>query len=182
MAYLLGVGEQFPSFEKKAVVSLEAGKEFATVSNDFDNEEGRWTVIFWWPKDFSAVCPSELVAFNQTLADFKSRNASVLGFSTDTELVHLAWRTYNPALKDLRFPLVEDTNKALASELGILHEAGIAYRVTYIIDPKNVIRWLSVGDLAIGRGTEEILRMLDALQSGGLCPVNWKKGEDMIKM
>jgi len=180
MAYLLGVGEQFPAFEKRAVVSLEPGKEFATISNNFENGEGRWTVIFWWPKDFSAVCPSELVAFNKHLQEFKDRDTTLLGFSTDTEEVHLAWRTHNPALKEVRFPLVEDTSKSLASELGILHEAGIAYRVTYIIDSQNVIRWLSMGDLAIGRGIEEILRMLDALQSGGLCPCDWKKGEEMI--
>ncbi len=181
MAYLLGVGEQFPSFEKKAVVSTEKGKEFATVSNDFENENGAWTVIFWWPKDFSAVCPSELIAFNASLSEFKSRKANLLGFSTDTEDVHLAWRTYNPELKNLGFPLVEDTSKSLASELGILHEAGIAYRATYIVDNQNIIRWVSVGELHVGRGTGEILRMLDALQSGGACPVNWKKGEAMIK-
>jgi lipoyl-dependent peroxiredoxin subunit C len=182
MAYLLGVGEQYPQFEKQAVVSMEKGKEFATVTNDFANEDNRWTVAFWWPKDFTFICPTELVAFNKALQDFKDRDTNVLGFSTDTQEVHLAWRTHHSDLKDIRYPMVEDTTKSLSSELGILTDFGVAYRTTYIIDPQNVIRWLNISDLNVGRSIDEILRALDALQSDELCPCNWKKGEETIKI
>ncbi len=178
MAYLLGVGEQFPEFEKKAVVSLEKGKEFVTLTNDFANEDGRWTVMFWWPKDFTFVCPTEIAAFNNAYQDFKDRNTTLIGASTDTEFVHLAWRQHHNDLRDLRFAMLADTSKSLGSELGILTEGeNVAYRVTYVIDPEGVIRWVSVYDLSVGRSVEEVLRVLDALQTDELCPCNWQKGE-----
>lgn len=178
MAYFLGLGEQFPYFEKKAVVSIEAGKEFALMSNNFSNDGGQWTVFFWWPKDFSGLCPTELVEFNNAYPEFVSRNATVIGASTDSDVVHLAWRTQHPMLKDLSYPLLADTSKSLATELGILMgDDQIAYRATYIIDANNIIRWLSVNDLPVGRNVEEVLRVLDALQTQKACPANWKKGD-----
>lgn len=178
MSRLLNVGEQFPAFEKKAVVSLEAGKEFAPMSNNFANDQGRWTVVFWWPKDFSGLCPTELQGFNEAYEAFAERNAALIGASTDSEFVHLAWRRHDERLRDLRYPLLADTSKSLAEELGILFGADrVALRATFIIDPQNTVRWVSAYALNIGRSVEEVLRVLDALQTGGLCPVNWKKGQ-----
>ena len=178
---ILSLGNAFPQFEKKAVVSLEKGKEFSTLRNDFANEQGRWTVMFWWPKDFSGLCPTELVEFNHAHEEFELRNTQLIGASTDSEFVHLAWRKHHDDLRDLKYPLLADTSKSLGEALGILHEGEkIAYRATFIIDPKNNIRWVSVYDLPIGRSVEEVLRVLDALQSGGLCPCNWKKGQQTL--
>lgn len=175
----VGLGSTFPVFKKKAVVSTEKGKEFAELSSlDLTNKPGQWTVMFWWPKDFTFVCPTEIAAFNNAMGEFKDRSTQLIGASTDSEFVHLAWRKDHSDLKDLRFPMLADTSKSLAEELGILTaDEKVAYRVTYIIDPDGVIRWVSAYDLSVGRNVEEVLRVLDALQTDELCPCNWQKGE-----
>ena len=181
MAYILGVGEEFPQFEKKAVVSLEKGQEFVTLTNDFANENDKWTVMFWWPKDFTFVCPTEIAEFNKAFLEFQDRNTTLIGASTDSEFVHLAWRKDHADLRDLRFPMLADTSKSLAEELGILGtEDLVAYRVTYIIDPQNIVRWVCMNDLSVGRSVDEVLRVLDGLQTDELCPCNWKKGEETL--
>ncbi len=179
---LLTVGQHFPKFEKKAVVSLEKGREFETLTNDFANNDERWTVIFWWPKDFTFVCPTEIAEFNNAYDEFRDRNTTLLGASTDSEFVHLAWRNNHDDLRGLKFPMVADTSKSLAQELGILtnDDEKIAYRATFIVDPQNIIRWVSVYDLSVGRNVEEVIRVLDALQTDELCPCNWKKGEETL--
>ncbi len=181
MPYFLGVGELFPQFEKKAVVSLEKGKEFSILINDFANEDSRWTVIFWWPYDFTSLCPTEIIEFNKNYQEFKDRNTNLIGASTDSEFVHAAWRRNHDGLQALKFPMLADTSKSLSTELGILAEPElVAYRATYIIDPQNVIRWVSVNDLSVGRNVDEVLRVLDALQTDELCPCNWHKGEETL--
>jgi peroxiredoxin (alkyl hydroperoxide reductase subunit C) len=181
MGYILGVGEQFPYFEKKAVVSIEKGQEFAPIVNNFSNTGGQWAVMFWWPKDFTFVCPTEIAEFNKAYMDFVDRNTTLIGASTDSDFVHLAWRKDHEDLRGLRFPMLADTSKSLATELGILGgDDQIAYRATYIIDPDNVIRWVCVNDLSVGRNVDEVLRVLDALQTDELCPCNWKKGEETL--
>ena len=180
---LINIGTAFPSFNKKAVVSLEAGQEFADISsNDFVNDENRWTVLFWWPKDFTFVCPTEIAEFNKHHGDFKDRETTLIGASTDSEFVHLAWRKDHADLKGLTFPMLADTSKSLAEDLGILepHEK-VAYRATFIIDPQGIVRWVSVYDLNVGRNVKEVIRVLDALQTDELCPCNWQKGEETIK-
>jgi len=175
------VGQSFPQFEKKAVVSIEKGKEFATLKNDFANGEERWTVMFWWPKDFTFVCPTEIAEFNGAYEEFRDRNTTLIGASTDSEFVHAAWRRDHDDLRGLKFPMLADTSKSLAEELGILTSGDkVAYRATFIIDPQNVIRWVSVYDLSGGRNVEEVIRVLDALQTDELCPCNWKKGEETL--
>ena len=173
---MLTIGQKFPEFEKTAVVSLDAGKEFDTVSNkDID---GKWSVVFWWPKDFTFVCPTEITAFNDHFEDFKKLDANLIGASTDSEYVHLAWRNDHAGLKKLKFPMLADTSKSLAEDLGILEEnEKIAYRATFIIDDKGIIRWVSVNDLAIGRNVPEVLRVLEALQTGQLTPCDWEPGQ-----
>lgn len=175
---ILSVGSLFPEFNKKAVVSLEKDKEFKNISSADYKATGKWLVMFWWPKDFTFVCPTEIAEFNNKYSDFNDRDAELIGASTDSEFVHLAWRKDHADLKGLRFPMLADTSKSLAEELGILEaEEKIAYRVTYIVDPQGIIRWVSVNDLSVGRNVDEVLRVLDALQTDELCPCNWKKGE-----
>jgi len=176
---IVSIGSEFPSFEKKAVVSLEKNKEFATISSEDHKSAGLWLVMFWYPKDFTFVCPTEIAEFNKHFEDFRDRDAMLLGASTDSEFVHLAWRNDHKDLKGLKFPLVADTSKSLADSLGILtnDDEKVAYRATYIVDPQGIVRWVSVNDLSVGRNVNEVLRVLDALQTDELCPCNWEKGE-----
>jgi alkyl hydroperoxide reductase subunit AhpC len=179
---VLNVGNKFPEFKKTAVVSREKGKEFQEITSEsLVNDEGQWTVMFWWPKDFTFVCPTEIAEFNQNYGEFRDRDTQLIGASTDSEFVHLAWRNDHEDLKDLRFPMLADTSKSLAEELGILEaEEKVAYRATFIIDPQGIIRWVSVYDLNVGRNIQEVLRVLDALQTDELCPCNWEKGEETL--
>lgn len=181
---LLNVGSQFPQFNKTAVVSLEKGKEFADLSSDqLINDDNQWTVMFWWPKDFTFVCPTEIAEFNNAFGEFRDRDTTLIGASTDSEFVHLAWRKDHDDLRGLKFPMLADTSKSLAEELGILEaNEKIAYRATFIIDPQGIIRWVSVNDLSVGRNVNEVIRVLDALQTDELCPCNWEKGEETIKL
>lgn len=173
------VGSKFPEFSKKSVVSIEKGKEFQVLDNSHIN--GKWAVMFWWPKDFTFVCPTEIAEFNNHFSDFEDRETVLLGASTDSEFVHLAWRNDHNDLRGLRFPMIADTSKSLAESLGILEEKEkIAYRATFIIDPEGIVRWVNINDLSVGRNVDEVLRVLDALQTDELCPCNWTKGEDTL--
>jgi alkyl hydroperoxide reductase subunit AhpC len=176
---MLTIGDKFPSFAAKAVVGLERGKEFAELSDR--SFEGKWKVYFFWPKDFTFVCPTEIAAFGKLNREFADRDAQVLGVSTDNEYVHLAWRNQHPDLKDLPFPMIADLKRDLSQTLGVLDkQEGVALRATFIVDPQGVIRFVSVNDLSVGRNPAEVLRVLDALQTDELCPCNWKKGESTL--
>lgn len=177
---MLTVGDRLPSFSLQAVVGLEQGREFQPITHE--SFPGRWKVIFFWPMDFTFVCPTEIAAFGRRNGDFLDRDTQLLGASIDTEYVHLAWRKDHKDLKELPFPMLADTKRELSQALGVLHqEAGVALRATFIVDPEGVIRHVSVNDLSVGRSVDEVLRVLDALQSGELCPCNWKKGEATLK-
>jgi len=176
---MLTVGDKFPAFSLEAAVSLEKGKEFQTISND--TYADKWQVVFFWPMDFTFICPTEIAEFGKRNADFADRDAQVLGASTDTHFVHLAWRNNHGDLKDLPFPMLADTKRELSEALGILHkDAGVALRATFIVDPDGIIRWVSVNDLSVGRNVDDTLRVLDALQTDELCPCNWNKGGDTL--
>ncbi|HEY1038176.1 MAG TPA: peroxiredoxin [Bacteroidia bacterium] len=175
------VGSKFPQFKKQAVVSTEKGREFAEIGNDVHTTNGKWMVMFWWPKDFTFVCPTEIAEFDKHNGDFADRDTVLIGASTDSEFVHLAWRKNHDDLKNLSIPMLADTSKSLAEELGILDtNEKIAYRATYIVDPEGTVRWISVYDLNVGRNVKEVIRVLDALQTDELCPCNWQKGEETI--
>jgi len=176
---MLTVGEKFPNFNLKAVVGLEKGKEFQEVTDS--TYKGKWQVVFFWPMDFTFICPTEIAEFGKRNKDFVDRDAQVLGASTDTQYVHLAWRREHPDLKSLPFPMLADTKRELSSALGVLHKGeGVALRATFIVDPEGVIRWVMVNDLSVGRSVDETLRVLDALQTDELCPCNWKEGEKTL--
>jgi len=177
---MLTVGNQLPSFQLPAVVSLEPGKHFDSVNEK--SYAGKWLVLFSWPLDFTFVCPTEIAEFGKRNADFRDRDAQVLGLSCDSEYVHLAWRQNHKDLKDLPFPMLADIKRELSSALGILDKnEGVAMRATYVVDPEGIIRFASVTDLNVGRNTQEVLRVLDALQTDELCPCNWQKGQDVLK-
>jgi peroxiredoxin (alkyl hydroperoxide reductase subunit C) len=178
---MLTVGDRVPQFNLKAVVSTQSGHEFADI--DHETYADRWRVLFSWPMDFTFVCPTEIAEFGRRTRDFEDRDAQVLGVSTDTHFVHLAWRKSHPDLKDLPYPMLADTKRELSSALGILHkDEGVPLRATFIVDPQGVIRWASVNDLKVGRNVDEVLRVLDALQTDELCPCNWKTGDATLKV
>ena len=173
------VGDRFPEFELQAVVSTEPGQEFTEVTNE--TYPGKWRVIFFWPMDFTFVCPTEIAEFGRKQAEFAERKTQVLGASTDTHYVHLAWRNEHPDLKGLPFPMLADTKRELSTALGILHKnAGVCLRATYIVDPEGIIRFVSVNDLSVGRNVNEVLRVLDALQTGELTACGWTRGEPTL--
>jgi lipoyl-dependent peroxiredoxin subunit C len=172
---MLTVGDQFPQFALQSVVSRDKGKEFTEINDK--SYQGKWRVFFFWPMDFTFICPTEIAEFGRRSGDFADRDAQVLGVSTDTHFVHLAWRNHHDDLRDLKIPMVADTKRELSQALGILHKDGVPLRATFIVDPQNVIRWVSVNDLSVGRNVAEVLRVLDGLQTDELCPCNWQKGE-----
>jgi peroxiredoxin (alkyl hydroperoxide reductase subunit C) len=161
-------------------VSTDPKTAFGQINDKSD--EGKWKVVFFWPKDFTFVCPTEIAAFGKLNGEFKDRDAVIYGVSIDSEYVHLAWRQNHADLKTLPFPMLSDLKRELSSALGILDKnEGVALRATFIVDPEGVIRFVSVNDLSVGRNPQEVLRVLDALQTDELCPCNWQKGEEVLK-
>ncbi|MDP9196487.1 MAG: peroxiredoxin [Pseudomonadota bacterium] len=179
---MLTVGDRFPHFSLKAATDANHPKvPFPVLSNE--SFKGKWLAVFFWPKDFTFVCPTEIAAFGKLNAQFAERDTQVLGVSTDSEFVHHAWRTQHPDLKNLPFPMLADVKRELTSSLGVLdRKEGVAMRATYLVDPDGVIRFVSVHDLSVGRNVQEVLRTLDALQTDELCPCNWQKGEKTIEI
>jgi peroxiredoxin (alkyl hydroperoxide reductase subunit C) len=176
---MLGIGQHFPTFSVKATVSTDLNTAFQAVDNN--TYTGKWLVVFFWPKDFTFVCPTEIAEFGRLNNEFKDRDAQVLGASTDSEFVHLAWRQHHKDLNSLPFPMLADVKRELTSALGIVDPAeGVAQRATYIVDPEGIIRFVMVTDLSVGRNVAEVVRVLDALQTDELCPCNWQKGEETL--
>jgi peroxiredoxin (alkyl hydroperoxide reductase subunit C) len=176
---MLGIGEKFPAFEVTATVSTDLKNAFKPINNE--TYKDKWVVYFFWPKDFTFVCPTEIAAFGKLNSEFEARDAQILGASIDSEFVHLAWRNNHEDLKDLPFPMLADIKRELSGQLGILDPgAGVSQRATFVVDPQGIIRFVYVTDLSVGRNPQEVLRVLDALQTDELCPCNWKKGEETI--
>jgi lipoyl-dependent peroxiredoxin subunit C len=177
---MLTIGDKFPSFDLKAVVSTDPKSAFTEISDKSD--PGKWKVVFFWPKDFTFVCPTEIAAFGKLNKAFNERDAVVYGVSTDSEFVHLAWRQNHADLKALPFAMLADLKRELSQALGILDKnEGVCLRATFIVDPDGIVRFVSVNDLSVGRNPQEVLRVLDALQTDELCPCNWQKGDDVLK-
>jgi peroxiredoxin (alkyl hydroperoxide reductase subunit C) len=176
---MLTVGEKFPAFELTGVVGLDLKNAFEPITDQ--SYPGKWKVYFFWSKDFTFVCPTEIAAFGKANQEFAERDAQILGASIDSEFVHHAWRNNHADLKNLPFPMLSDIKRDLSEQLGILDiKAGVSQRATFIVDPQNIIRFVYVTDLSVGRNPQEVLRVLDALQTDELCPCNWHKGEETI--
>ena len=178
---MLGVGKKIPAFNLKSVVTSDIKTAFTQISSE--DLKGHWGIIFFYPKDFTFVCPTEIKGFDELNSEFKDRDAKLLAVSTDSEFVHLAWRQSHKDLQNLSFPMVSDIKRELSQSLGILDEAeGVAQRATFITDPEGIIRFVYVTDLSVGRNPKEVLRILDGLQTDELCPCNWEKGEKTIQV
>ncbi len=178
---MLTVGDRFPRFKLTAVVSSNTANAFREI--DESTYEGDWKVYFFYPKDFTFVCPTELAGFAKLNDDFQERDAQLIGGSTDSDFVHLAWRKDHPDLQNLPYPLLSDIKRELSTELGILDAAeGVCMRATFIVDPDGIIRFVSVNDGSVGRNPAEVLRVLDALQTDELCACNWRKGEETLQI
>lgn len=176
------VTQKAPSFVAKAVVNQEF------VSLDLSSYQGKWVVLFFYPLDFTFVCPTEITAFSDEIEAFHRLNAEVIGVSVDSEYSHLAWiRTPRSqgGLGEIRYPLVADLTKKISEDYGVLLPAGVALRGLFIIDPDGNIAYQVVHDLGIGRNVAETLRVLQALQytreHGEVCPANWTPGQDTMK-
>jgi alkyl hydroperoxide reductase subunit AhpC len=177
---MLTVGDTFPAFALTAVNGTNPATAFTPATNA--SYAGKWLVVFAWPKDFTFVCPTEIVGFDSLARDFRDRDAELLGLSIDSDFVHLAWRQSREDLGKVGFPWLADIKRELTSALGILDkEAGVALRATFIVDPQGVIRFAAVNDLSVGRNPQEVLRVLDALQTDELCPCNWQKGQETLQ-
>ncbi|QSV44480.1 peroxiredoxin [Geobacter benzoatilyticus] len=169
------VGEPAPAFTLDAVVD----KEFKKVS--LADHRGKWVVLFFYPADFTHVCPTEITGFNKAIDRFTELNAQILGASVDSKYSHLAWIKRGD-LGDLKYPLLADNKKEATARYGILDEKeGVALRGLFIIDPNGVLQYQVVNNLSVGRSVDETLRVLEALQTGELCPLGWKPGQKTIK-
>jgi len=177
---MLTVGDKLPALTvavQQGTAALPAGEAI-----DLGKTNGKWKILFYWPKDFTFVCPTEIVGYGDLKQDFADRDAELIGASTDTAHVHFAWRKSDEQLAAADFPWLADNKKELAEALGILSpEEGVAYRATFIIDPDNIIQHVTVNGLNVGRNPVETLRVLDALQTDELCPCNWSQGEEVLK-
>ncbi len=182
----LQVGSKAPDFELEAVV----GQDFKKIKLSDFQAKGKWTVLFFYPLDFTFVCPTEIVAFSDRNDEFQKLGAEVLGCSIDSKFSHLAWintERKSGGLGSLAFPLLADINKTVARDYGVLLEgAGIALRGIFIIDPAGVVQYGAVHNLSVGRSVDETLRVLKAFQyvtshAGEVCPANWNEGKDTMK-
>lgn len=167
------VGKKAPQWESVAYVN---GEQKTLKSSDFD---GKWYVMYWYPLDFTFVCPTEIRGFQELLDEFEDDDVTVIGASTDSFFSHQKWfADRNTFAKEITHPILADTNHSVSNAFGVLKEdEGVAYRATVVVDPEGVVRSMVVNDLSVGRSPQETLRTVQALQSGGQCGANWKKGD-----
>ncbi len=175
------VGKQAPRFTMEAVL---ADKSFGKVSLEENMKQDKWTVLFFYPMDFTFVCPTEITAMSDRFDEFEDLDTEIIGVSTDTIHTHLAWintAREDNGLGELKYPLAADTNHTISREYGVLiEEEGIALRGLYIINPEGEMQYQTVFHNNIGRDVDETLRVLQALQTGGLCPANWRPGQKTL--
>ena len=177
------VAKPAPNFTAQAVMPDGSFKEIK-----LSDYKGKYVILFFYPLDFTFVCPTEIIAFSNSMGEFKKRNTEVLGVSVDSHFSPLAWRNTdrkNGGLGDIAYPLVADVNKKITYDYGVMHEAGIAFRGLFLVDKEGVVQHQLINNLPLGRNIDEALRMVDALQfhenNGEVCPANWKNGEDGMK-
>ena len=179
------VNNKFPQVDTPAVM---ANGEFDENFNIAEYGKGSYTVVFFYPLDFTFVCPTEIVAFNKAMSEFEAKGCKVVGASVDSMFSHAAWRRTplnEGGIEEVKFPLVSDIERKLSNELGILAEGGVTYRASYLLDKEGNVRHMVINDLPLGRSVSEMLRMVDALsfheQHGEVCPANWKEGDKAME-
>ena len=177
------VTKEAPDFSAQAVMADNTIGELKLSSY-----RGKYVILFFYPLDFTFVCPTEIIAFDRALKRFKAKNAEIIGVSVDSQFTHLAWKETPRAkggIGPIGYPLVADLDKRIARAFGVLHDEAIALRGLFLIDTHGVVRHAVVNDLPLGRNVEEALRMLEALQyteeHGEVCPANWREGEEAMK-
>ncbi|MCK4414737.1 MAG: peroxiredoxin [Candidatus Eisenbacteria sp.] len=177
------VTAEAPDFKAQAVMADDSFAEL-----ELSSYRGKYVVLFFYPLDFTFVCPSEIIAFDKALEKFRSRNAEVIGVSVDSHFTHLAWKNTpvdRGGIGSVGYPLVADLDKSISRAYGVLADEAVALRGLFLIDKKGVVRHQLVNDLSLGRSVDEALRMLDALQftekHGEVCPANWHAGDDAMK-
>lgn len=179
------IGQKAPAFTAPAVLPNNS------IKDDFSLEtlQGKYVVLFFYPLDFTFVCPTEIIEFNKKLSEFKERGVEVVGVSVDSQYSHLAWKNTpvdKGGIGDIQYPLVADLTKEISRSYGVLlEEAGVALRATFLIDKTGTVKHAVVNDLGLGRNIDEAIRMVDALihheKYGEVCPANWSKGEEAMK-
>ncbi|MDT0320993.1 peroxiredoxin [Streptomyces millisiae] len=175
---MLTIGDQFPAYRLTGVVGPSDALEFRTFSSE--DREKSWTVVFFWPKDFTFVCPTEIAAFGRLHGEFAERDAQLLGVSGDSEFVHHAWRRDHQDLRELPIPMLSDARQDLMRACGVRGNDGFAQRAVFIVDPHNEVQFTMVTAGSVGRNPTEVLRVLDALQTDELCPCNWNRGDETL--
>ena len=177
------VTKEAPDFTAEAVLPDNSFGEIT-----LSKYRGKYVILFFYPLDFTFVCPSEILAFNRRLNDLKQKNCEVIGVSVDSKYTHLAWKKTaleDGGIGDIQYPLVQDLNKAIARSYGILFDESVALRALFLVDPNGKVRHALINDLPFGRNVEEANRMLDAVQFyeayGEVCPANWRQGEEAMK-
>ncbi len=176
------VGAPAPKFKATAYdrKADNTDKQFREIS--LEDYKGKWLCFYFYPMDFTFVCPTEIKAFDDALPEFADRECELLTASTDSHFVHKGWCDSKNELKHLKHPMLADITKRISMDYGLLvPDKGVALRGTFLIDPEGVVRWVNINDLSVGRNVEEVLRVLDALQTDELCPCNWKPGQETIK-
>jgi peroxiredoxin (alkyl hydroperoxide reductase subunit C) len=177
------VTKEAPDFTVQAVMG---DNSFADLK--LSSYRGKYVILFFYPLDFTFVCPSEIIAFDKALGDFRKKGAEVIGVSVDSQFTHLAWKNTpvdQGGIGQIKYPLVADLNKSISRDYGVLFDESVALRGLFLIDKEGVIRHSVINDLPLGRNVDEALRMLDALQfsekHGEVCPANWREGEEGMK-
>jgi peroxiredoxin (alkyl hydroperoxide reductase subunit C) len=177
------VTQQAPDFVATAVTADNSFEEL-----QLSKYRGKYVVLFFYPLDFTFVCPSEILAFDRKLEEFKKKDCELIGVSVDSHFTHLAWKETSVeqgGIGSVQYPLVSDLKKKIAEQYGVLHDGSVALRGLFLIDKEGVVRHAVVNDLPLGRSVDEALRMLDALrfidEHGEVCPANWHEGEEAMK-
>ena len=177
------VTKQAPNFKAQAVLADNTIEEIELASF-----RGKYVVLFFYPLDFTFVCPSEIIAFDKRLEDFKEKNAEVIGVSVDSQFTHFAWKNTpveQGGIGQVRYPLVADLNKSISKDYGVLLDDAVALRGLFLIDKEGIVRHALINDLPLGRNVDEALRVLDALkfteEHGEVCPANWQEGDEAMK-
>ena len=177
------VTRQAPDFTATAVMGDNSFKEDFKLSD----YQGKYVILFFYPLDFTFVCPSEIIAFDKALAKFQEKNCEVVGVSIDSQFTHWAWKNTpvnDGGIGNIQYPLVADLDKKISRQYGVLLDMGVALRGTFLIDKEGVVRHAVINDLPLGRSIDEALRMVDALEfhesHGDVCPANWKEGEEAM--
>jgi len=178
------VAKEAPDFTAPAVMPDGSIKDNFTLSD----LKGKYVVLFFWPLDYTFVCPTEIIAHDKRLADFKQRGVEVIGVSIDSHFTHFAWKNTpvdKGGIGNVQFPMVADISHSICKEYGIEHPAGVALRASFLIDKEGIVQHQTANNLSLGRNVDEMIRLVDALQfteeHGEVCPAGWQKGDDGMK-